>query len=187
MIRKAYQTLEDRDNADEIEKIGPFLCNRKDAWLGEGYYFWDSFIENAHWWGQEGACYKNGYIICESSFELNEKCLDLYDNPEHIERFKLTIELIEKQGLFKKRSTTIRRIIEYLKDNTNFTYEAIRVNGVNSKNPSFTKRIPFKVGKNHQYWDAVPAIQICFIKKDGLNRRGFKIIYPPEYCEDYVV
>ena len=44
-LRKAYQTLENRNNPDQIEEQGPFLCNRKSAWLGEGYYFWDSFIE----------------------------------------------------------------------------------------------------------------------------------------------
>jgi len=71
MTRKIYQTLEDRNNPDVVENQGPFLCNRKDVWLGIGYYFWDSFIENAHWWGKEGARYKN-YFICESSFELNE-------------------------------------------------------------------------------------------------------------------
>lgn len=189
MIRKAYQTLEDRDNPDEVEKDGPFLCNRKDAWLGEGYYFWDSFIENAHWWGQEGARYQNGYIICESSFELNEKCLDLYDNPEHIKMFNLAIQSMKEQGLFKENKTTLGTIIEFLKQSPNFTYEAIRANGVNSisQQSSFSKRIPFKLGKNHQYWDATPAIQICFIKKDGLNRKGFKIIYPSEYSEGYVV
>lgn len=189
MIRKAYQTLENRGNADDIEKNGPFLCNRKDAWLGEGYYFWDSFIENAHWWGKKGACYQNGYIICESSFELNEKCLDLHDNPEHMKMFSSTIQLMEEKELFKENQTTIGRVIEFLKQTIQFDYEAIRANGVNSisQQSSFSKRTPFKLGKNHQYWDATPAIQICFIKKDGLNRKEFKIVYPLEYCQDYVV
>ena len=71
-LRKAYQTLENRNNPDKIEEQGPFLCSHKNAWLGKGYYFWDSFIENAHWWGQKGARYKNGYVICESTFELDE-------------------------------------------------------------------------------------------------------------------
>ena len=42
-----YQTLENRDNADEVERDGPFLCNRKNAWLGTGYYFGDTFVELA--------------------------------------------------------------------------------------------------------------------------------------------
>ena len=39
-----YHTVEDRDNPDEIEADGPFKCTRGDAWLGPGYYFWDSKI-----------------------------------------------------------------------------------------------------------------------------------------------
>ena len=37
--RKAYQTLENRNNPDKIEEQGPFLCSHKNAWLGKGYYF----------------------------------------------------------------------------------------------------------------------------------------------------
>lgn len=46
-----YQTVEDRNNPSEIETEGPFLCVRNNAWLGRGYYFWDTFVELAHWWG----------------------------------------------------------------------------------------------------------------------------------------
>ena len=191
MKRKAYQTLEDRGNANEIENNGPFSCDRKNAWLGRGYYFWDSFINNAHWWGQEGACYKDGYIICESSFELNDKCFDLYDNPEHIQQFKLALNLMKEKGLFVKNKTTVGRIIEFLKSSNAFfsQYEAIRVCGVNSKGSDslFIERIPFKEGKKFQYLDISSPIQICFIKKEGLNREGFKIVYPSEYSEDYLV
>lgn len=107
MIRKIYQTLEDRNNPDEVESQGPFLCNRKDAWLGNGYYFWDSFIENAHWWGKEGARYKS-YLICESSFHLNEKCFDLYDNPEHIKNLIEIINIMKINGLYDKKTKHYR-------------------------------------------------------------------------------
>ena len=51
--RTLFQAIKDLDNPDEIEQNGPFKCRREDAWLGEGYYFWDSFVELAHWWGRE--------------------------------------------------------------------------------------------------------------------------------------
>lgn len=51
--RTLFQAVKDLDNPDEIEQNGPFKCRREDAWLGEGYYFWDSFVELAHWWGRE--------------------------------------------------------------------------------------------------------------------------------------
>ncbi|MFJ1378698.1 hypothetical protein ACILE8_10055 [Capnocytophaga canimorsus] len=187
MIRKIYQTLEDRNNPDEVESQGPFPCNRKDAWLGSGYYFWDSSIDNAHWWGKEGACYKN-YFICESSFHLNEKCLDLYDNPEHRSLFKGIKKELKKQGLYNEKNNTVRRIIEFLKNNKLFPYEAVRAEGKLSKKreSEFSNIISFNWNKP-QYLDLDPAVQICFVEKDTSNRKNFKIVYPPEYCEDYVV
>lgn len=187
MTRKIYQTLEDRNNPDVVENQGPFLCNRKDVWLGIGYYFWDSFIENAHWWGKEGARYKN-YFICESSFELNERCFDLYDNSEHIKDFRGAIEELKKQKLYDEKKTTVTRVIEFLKRINNFPFEAIRARGElsKSKNSNFFNIIQFNQNKP-QYLDLCPAIQICFINKNTSNRKGFKIVFPSEYCEDYVV
>lgn len=57
-----YQTLEDRQNYGEVEEHGPFFCyvrddngipksGVKEPWLGEGYYFWDTRITDAQWWG----------------------------------------------------------------------------------------------------------------------------------------
>ena len=43
-----YQTLEDRDNYDEVEECGPFPCCSSNAWLGKGCYFWDDEIIVAH-------------------------------------------------------------------------------------------------------------------------------------------
>lgn len=153
MTRKIYQTLEDRNNPDVVENQGPFLCNRKDVWLGIGYYFWDSFIENAHWWGKEGARYKN-YFICESSFKLNERCFDLYDNPEHIKNFRGAIEELKKQKLYDEKKTTVARVIEFLKRINNFPFEAIRANGELSKNKNsiFFNTIQFNQNKP-QYLD----------------------------------
>ena len=37
-----YHTLEDRGNPKEILESGPKQCFRADAWLGHGYYFWDT-------------------------------------------------------------------------------------------------------------------------------------------------
>ena len=42
MNRIIYQTVEDRGNPDYVEQHGPFICTNKNAWLGEGYYFWDT-------------------------------------------------------------------------------------------------------------------------------------------------
>ncbi|MBK9689303.1 MAG: hypothetical protein IPO65_16695 [Saprospiraceae bacterium] len=73
VIKTVYQTLENRGNQDYVENNGPFLCSRNNAWLGNGYYFWDSFIENAHWWGWKVKKFTNGYFICEAFYDFEKQ------------------------------------------------------------------------------------------------------------------
>jgi len=186
-----YQTLENRDNPDYVEKNGPFSCERRNAWLGDGYYFWDSFIENAHWWGCEGARYSNGYFICKALYDLDDaKCFNLIDNPEHFDMFNKTKSLMTEKGLYVPNKTTVARIIEYIKNTLKiFKYDAVRVYGINSKSFSspYSNRTLFDTNHNTKYLDSLPAIQICFYTKTSLGLRDFKLIYPAEYSEDYLV
>lgn len=192
MFRKAYQTLEDRD-IQLVEIHGPFRCCHDKAWLGSGYYFWDSFLNNAHWWGREGARYSRGYVICESTFELDEnKCFNLVDNPDHLHAFNLTKIILMEQKLYIEGETTVARVIEYLKRFAEFNYEAIRAYGINSVGfrSEFSNRTIFihKEAKySNQYLDSSPAIQINFFEKNSLNRKGFKIIYPPKYSDENLI
>ncbi len=185
-IKTVYQTLENKDNADHIQDYGPFKCTHSGAWLGEGYYFWESYIENAHWWGE--TIYKeNGYVICEATYDFNEElCFDLYDNPEHVKMLENTYRLMLEKGLSKSKMT-VPRVIKFLKDELKvFNYEGVRVYGVNSKDnkSDYSTRIPFKMG-GFQYADLSPAIQICFFNKKSLNLRDFRIIYPDHYNDDF--
>lgn len=193
-LRRAFQTLENRD-IDRVEIDGPFRCNRSDAWLGSGYYFWDTLIDVAHWWGVEIAGYdKNGYIICEAFFNLDEaRCFNLVDNKEHLKLLNSTKELMIDEGLYEKDKTTVARIISFIKDQVKaFKYEAIRVYGVNSigyksKYGNRTKFVYKESGYSTQYLDSAPAIQICFFNKDSLDLKNFKIVYPAELSDGYVV
>lgn len=99
-----YQTLEDRDNDEEICNHGPYFCTLKDTngnnkkgtrepWLGEGYYFWDTRIEDAKWWGRE--VYKQSYIICETQYDQNSELLfDTLGNISHLDEFLKCAKLI---------------------------------------------------------------------------------------------
>ncbi len=82
--KSLFQTVEDRNNPWDIASKGPFLCSRSNAWLGEGFYFWDSFIELAHWWGN--TVYGGKYVVCKSycSNPLVET-YDLYDNFDNLQ------------------------------------------------------------------------------------------------------
>lgn len=179
-----YHTVEDRDNPDEVEANAPFLCDRKTAWLGQGYYFWDTFIENAHWWGK--TVYSNGYIIVEYSCVFqSEKCFDLQGNMEHVKIFNETIEFLEEKGLFNKKSTTVAQVIEFMKKGTDFesVYEGIRIYGHGSK-PS--KAVYFNLTKP-QYFNSTPAVQLCLFRKSSLGLSVGKIIYPAHYNIGYMI
>lgn len=185
--KTVYQTLEDRDNVDAIEQHGPYLCDNSNAWLGVGYYFWDTFILNAHWWGKEGAKYANGYIICKAECNFNTSdCFDLVGEPEHIQQFIQTIQLMKKQGLCKD-DTTVARVINYLKNDLKlFKFKAIRAYGVNSKanTSNYNHRLFFNPLKP-QYLDLYPAIQICFFQNNSMNLTNYIVVYPVEYADGY--
>ncbi len=185
-----YQTLEDRGtDLDVLEFEGPYPCDWNNAWFGKGFYFWDTFIENAHWWGKEIRQYKNGYIICSAICDYNDvECFDLIGNTEHLKLLFDTYEFLKNKKLITN-STTVSRIIQYMKEDLKlFNYTAVRAYGLRSKNynSEFNFSLLFETNKQ-PYLDLKPAIQICFYNKKSLNLRNFKIIYPPEYTADYLV
>jgi hypothetical protein len=177
-----YQTLSDKDNPEEIVKNGPFPCERTNAWFGVGYYFWEAFIDNAHWWGEQG--YNSKYVICEAKCDLDPtKILDLVVNTDDILLFRDWTNELEKQGLVNS-TTSVARILHYIKEcASSFDYEAIRGYGINSISNKQTKivfRRLFDPSKP-QYLDLSPAIQLCIFEKTGLNLRNFKIVHPSKY------
>lgn len=179
-----YQTLENRGNPEEIEQNGPFKCHWENTWLGIGYYFWDTFIENAHWWGNNRG-YKNGYVICKANCSYDvSNCFDLVGNTEHILKFRDSFLLMKKQGLINK-DTTVARVLQFIRQDIKiFIFEAIRINGIHSKEKfdKYSLVVHFEKGKI-QYFDSLPAIQICIFKKNGLNLKNYHIVYPEDYIE----
>jgi hypothetical protein len=187
--KTVYQTLEDRNNPDDIENHGPYRCKRPGAWLGNGYYFWDTFIDNAHWWGREGGTFANGYIICSAECDYNTNdCYDLVGETDHILDFVQSMELMKTKNLITSE-TTVARVIKYIKDDIKkFKYTAIRIYGVNSKRKDspLNKTLLFSYQKP-QCLDLRPPIQICFYERNSLNLRDYTIIYPEEYISGYAV
>ncbi|WP_424495373.1 hypothetical protein [Salinimicrobium sp. GXAS 041] len=188
MERKViYQTLEDKENPEEVEQQGPFPCNWGNAWLGNGYYFWDTFIENAHWWGKKHR--KDKYIICKSTFDYSDKtCFDLVGNTSHMLDFEKSVDLMRKQGLVNKK-TTVARVISFMKEKTKvLEQQSVRVYGINSKSektkPNY--RLKFELNKP-QYLVYKPAIQICLFGFKGINLGEFSIVYPDIYINEYVI
>lgn len=88
---------------------------RPDAWLGEGYYFWDD-LEDAIIWGSNSKMRTGHYEIYIS--EINtENILDTVFNEEH---YRFWVTQIEKAGkaIFKRtqRKATIKLLNDYFKE-----------------------------------------------------------------------
>lgn len=189
-LKILYQTLNDRGNPEYVIENAPFPCNWNNTWLGEGYYFWDTFIENAHWWGE--VRHKNKYIICKTTCEFDtNKCFDLVGDTEHMLDFSKSIELLKREKLITSE-TTVARVLNFIKTKIGFDYQAIRVYGIKSisehkeEYQKYRHRLLFELSKP-QFLDYKPAIQICIFEKNGLNRSNLTIEYPDEYNVDYVI
>lgn len=185
--RDIYQTLEDRSNNEFVENNGPFDCKRNDAWLGDGHYFWEYYIENAHWWGEKS--YPNNYIICKASYVFNNKiCFDLVDNYTNRELIKQISIKLENDNSYNGH-ITIPRIIAHLKDISLFNYKAVRIIGENVKSSSskYSKSIAFQTKRPNSVYELIPPIQVCFYDKGIINLDMYSIVYPELYNTEYCI
>lgn len=184
-----FQTLSDRGNYDQVERDGPFPCRWENAWLGHGYYFWESFPQNAHWWGK--AHLQGSYIICEASCVLSETNLfDLAGDTTHMLQFSDAIDLMKKQGLIKKRTTVsrvlhfMRKKIKVLKCDAIRAYSATSIS--NKMYPDHIYRLLFEQRLEHTI-DYKPPFQICIFDQGKMFLKDFRIIFPEEYSNNYIV
>lgn len=178
MKKCLYQTVENRDNADEVEQNAPYMCVNQNAWLGKGYYFWDTFIELAHQWGK--LSYNDNYFVCKVIGECQEdNVLDLVGNTEQISDIREITKRLEEQ--YRNKLTT-PFVIEYLKKNTQFDYSVIRAYFAHSFSDLRIYHLPVSTDKNKiQYLDLCPAIQCCVLNKKIL-KLPIEIVYPQTYC-----
>lgn len=180
MLANIYQAVEDRNNLQEVKEHGPFFCSKKDdngrvkkgtrkPWLGEGYYFWDSYIEDAKWWGREA--YQNNYYIFETQYDQHSECLfDTLGNLTMLQEFRECANALQKK--YGGKAIAIPFVIEFLKKNTDFSekYKAIRMFPYTSKKRQPSLYFP---GGKAQFLD-VKKVQICFFDKTLL-------VYPYNY------
>jgi hypothetical protein len=185
-----YQTLKDKGNPEYVLENGPFSCNWENTWLGEGYYFWDTFVENAHWWGE--VRHNNKYIICKMTCDFDSSsCFDLVGDTDHMADFSDSIDFLKSQALITSE-TTVARILEFIKTKIGFNYEGIRVYGIKSiseykeEYQKYRFRLVFELLRP-QFLDYKPAIQICVFENKGLNLRDLIIVFPDEYNLEYVI
>jgi hypothetical protein len=176
MVTKGYHTLEDRGNAEEIEEWGPRMCFRDNAWLGEGYYFWDGDIYWAHDWGKK---VKRGYMIFEGEITIDENTYDLVGSVAHKLEFAAIMHEIESKLVKPGQTITVPKVIEYIKKYAGFPYNSIRAADYPG---SRAQQISFG-GKWKEFMYLYERVQICLINKNNLNLHSFKVIYPDNYVQ----
>jgi hypothetical protein len=184
-MQTLYQTLEDRLNIDYVEGNGPFECIRDDAWLGKGYYYWDTFIENAHLWGEK--IYKKlnkDYIICLSKISFDTG--NLYDltRSETLLEFNTIRKKLEET--YKDKTITVRIVLEQIKNAKNFTYKAIKAESREDLRDNKNCNILFN-DRYKAFLNTRPHYQVCLIDKNLIGSNNFKVVYPTEYSDNYTI
>lgn len=178
-----YQTIENKE-LDEIENNGPFLCNKNNAWLGEGCYFWEDNIENAHWWGRN---YPKGYVICKSSYDYDNKNFFDFQDLNNLNEFRKSIELL--QNKYNIKNIRVPFVLEFMKKQDDFKkkYKAIRCYPLNqdSKEKIYFKKYG-KSNVRNPFIDLHPPIQICVFQSSFLNSK-YEICFPECYAKNYVL
>ena len=176
MPNTLYHTIKKTPHLAASLRMAPFRCVNN-PWLGEGYYFWDSFIELAKWWGE--VHYGGNYVVTETTATFGDDAVfDLVGNTEHMAVFAKYAEILENN---LKCEVTVAQIIEHMKRHTSFskTYKAIRIDGRLSiskvpDNIPYIKRIRFSLD-HPQYLDLLPPIQYCVFEKTDVN--PLKIVF----------
>lgn len=184
MVVEGYQTLEDKDNIDEVELDGPFPCRHKGAWLGFGCYLWDTRFDWAIEWGEFAYTRKNkDFIIGRILVDLTTGCFDLFGNVNHQFDFQEVIKvMLESKKIKNQEEAIVANVIEFMKNQGIFNYKSIRA--ADMKNfKKYYFRIDRETGQPKEYMMINQRVQICVIEKKGVLLRPFEVVYPDKYRE----
>ncbi|MBL4560670.1 MAG: hypothetical protein JKX79_06750 [Labilibaculum sp.] len=111
MAKLMYHTQESRAKL----LTAPIKCNKSDAWLGVGYYFWNIEIDATHW-GNNFKNRKGSFEIYKADIDT-ENVLDTVFNEKH---YEFWLKQIEKAAKFITKKTgkkaSIREINQYFND-----------------------------------------------------------------------
>ena len=110
MVRIMYHTQE----RHHIRLTAPIICNRDDAWLGTGYYFWWYAID-AVLWGKNSKKTTGWYEVYQAEISL-DKVLNTSFNLEHYEVWQ---DVITEVAITINTQTGHRSTIQQLNDYIN--------------------------------------------------------------------
>lgn len=174
-IKALFQALKDCDNPSEVIDHGPYKCTRSDAWLGDGFYFWDSIIDLAHWWGK--LAYGDKYIIGKLNYYYDDALIYDLLEPEKLNDFREYADLLRKEY---GKSYTVASVLAHMRTHPDFHYRGVRMKGEHSTSSIEGKKIFFK-RRNDYYLDTKPAVQICLFHDKDVKSSPFELVYPEKY------
>ncbi|MBR6250729.1 MAG: hypothetical protein IKR17_05995 [Bacteroidales bacterium] len=177
MLDVLYHTSQGEGKISEVVKSAPFR-SENDGWLSQGYYFWEGFIEHAHYWGKTH--YHGSYYIFKAK-AVNNICVFSLLEPIHLKIFNKTCDLIGKN----RNDITVRDVINFLRDKTKFSFDAIKA--YTSFGSIREKWIPY-VESNTRQLPTMPAVQICIFDKRSIARIEFVYSSLENDCsEDFIM
>lgn len=175
-----FQTLEHRGNRNEVEAHGPFSCTKKNAWLGYGYYFWDSSIDNAHSWGYGFKKKGKDYYITSCKADLdNSNCFNLLE-PKYKNYFNQIVDEMCKGYNKKSSEIIVLDVVEFLRTKvTSFRNQYLAIKVQSDKSSKKLKNaIKFSYSeKSNDYFDTQSYVQICVFEDADIKFEGFRVIF----------
>lgn len=157
---------------------------KSEPWLADGYYFWESSIENAKLWGKTHC--NNDYDIYFGEYDPHDpKCFNLVDDNECITLLESAYKLITREK--NRKPKCLNQVFYFLRKDTSFKikYEIVRVPADNGM--CVGESIQFAEGSKAFYFFN-RQIQVCFWKKRNEIANLTKYTEEnPENNEDWVV
>lgn len=181
-----YQTLKGSGSREMIESNGPFECTRSDAWLGCGCYFWETFIEYAHWWGEKS--HEGSYIICQTDLSIPKDSLYDLEDSDTLQEFRKIKSELEKT--YPGKELKLSFVLEYCKRIKVIEHKAIRARFIGAFNESAKKNDGHYIKPEGPYnarLDTMPQIQVCIIDRSCVrkDKDNYKVIHP-QIVEGYI-
>lgn len=178
MKTKAYHTISDRGNPEQIKSEAPFIGKRENPWLSIGYYFWDDDIDQAHKWGRDG--YQGKYVICSANIAL-QNVLDLHNRRSHQKYFIKLLEIAQKH--FDKKQiydVPLGKAIQFLRKLNERQKGIFDYDGVRCADFPYQGRFIF-VENRKEYTLLNPRIQICVFKEGKRCIESVVVTHPKKY------
>jgi len=156
-------------------------------WLGDGFYFWEGFKSHAHYWGKTHCCGAYAIYVIEYTYGDNDACLNLVDNPDHIELIEEVIGAFVKKK--KHKPEFLSEVVYFFRASmksfpSQKKFESIRTLADGGMDLDGDPILRFdKV--NRAAYHIKRQIQVCFWQRTG-GFANIRKIFPEEIVPEYI-